>query len=120
MKLSDLTSKVVGAIVGTSIWRPASVTQEPNTKLTQWRVYQAIDFTLVSTHFVGYAGYAGRVCSAIQSYDKRTKCGITKSGRIYELVGPSGYNQDAMYVFSDWCARFPRDTIFKDITDTWA
>lgn len=120
MKISDLTPELLNHIEESSIWRPASVEQEPYTKLTQWRVYNVTYNGKIKTHFSGYAGYEGRVCSAIQSYDKNTRRGITESGRVYELVGDPGFNKDAVYVFGNWCARFPEDTEFEDITDTWA
>lgn len=83
----------------TSIWKPASVQQEPHTVLTNWRVMLVQEKDI---HFVGWAQYEGRVCSAVQSYDPTTKRGITRSGRIYELSGPSGYNSDAEYVWNRW------------------
>jgi hypothetical protein len=86
-------------IEANSIWRPASIQQEPHTKLTQWRVMRVENKDI---HFVGWAGYEGRVCSAVQSYDPSTKRGITRSGRIYELRDSSGYNGDAMYVWGRW------------------
>lgn len=87
------------ALAATSIWSVASVQEEPETVLTQWRVMQ-VDGD--SIHFVGNAGYEGRVCSAVQSYDPSTRRGVTLSGRVYELHGDSGYNSDAMYVWARW------------------
>ncbi len=111
--------------IATSVWRPADVTIEPDTKLTQWQVHKVstTDDNLSTVHFMGYTGgrYGeGRVCSAILEYDAKTKKGVTKSGRVYELVGDPGFNKDAMYVFNIWCARFPIPTIFEDITDQYA
>ncbi len=86
----------------TSIWKVASVDVEPETGLTQWRVYRVGKDEDTTTHFVGYAGYEGRVCSAVQTYNPMNRRGITKSGRVYELVGHSGFNGDAMYVWNRW------------------
>ena len=102
LKLSELTPEVIDAIQATSIWRPASVEQEPETRLTSWRVMEVDGKDI---HFVGYASYEGRVCSAVQTYDPTNKRGITRSGRVYELLGSSGYNRDAMYVWSRWMKR---------------
>ena len=88
-----------------SIWRPRSVEQEPETRLTQWRVFKVkgLDGDNVTTHFVGRADWEGRVCSPVQTYDPTTKRGVTRSGRVYELLGDSGHNGDAMYVWARWC-----------------
>lgn len=88
-----------------SIWRPASVEQEPHTRLAQWRVFKVkgLQDEEETIHFVGRAGWEGRVCSPVTTYDSNTKRGITRSGRVYELFGPSGHNGDAMYVWARWC-----------------
>lgn len=88
-----------------SIWRPASVQQEPETRLTQWRVFKVkgLPDEAETIHFVGRAEWEGRVCSPVQEYDPTTKRGVTRSGRVYELLGPSGHNGDAMYVWARWC-----------------
>ena len=88
-----------------SIWKAKSVKDEPETRLTQWRVFKVKGLPDVgeTIHFVGYAGYEGRVCSPVQEYDPMTKRGVTRSGRVYELLGPSGHNGDAMYVWARWC-----------------
>ena len=88
-----------------SIWRPRSVDQEPETRLTQWRVFKVkgIPGEGETIHFVGRAEWEGRVCSPVQTYDPTNKRGVTRSGRVYELLGPSGHNGDAMYVWSKWC-----------------
>lgn len=99
MQLKDITPELLNAIEATSIWRPRSVEQEPQTRLLQWRVMKVKGTDI---HFVGRADWEGRVCSAVQTYDPETKRGITASGRCYELLGPSGYNGDAMYVWRRW------------------
>lgn len=88
-----------------SVWKPVSVTQEPHTILTRWRVYNVMlpgGSTEYTAHFVGDAGYEGRVSSPIMSYDETTKRGVSRSGRVYELAGASGNCQDAAYVFGRW------------------
>ena len=102
-----------------SIWKPATVTQEPHTRLTQWRVMEVSaefnDFK-PTIHLFGYAGYEGRVCSAVQSYDPKSKRAVTKSGRVYELVGSSGYNGDALYTWDRWFANLGLSATVKDVT----
>ena len=104
-----------------SIWKPTDVTQEPHTKLTQWRIYRVkADFhgTGDTIHFVGSAGYEGRVSSAIQTFDARSHKGISGSGRIYQLLGDSGFNGDAMYVWGRWVS-MNGDPEVEDITETY-
>ena len=102
-----------------SIWKPHSVQQEPHTRLTQWRVMEVTaefnDYA-PTVHLFGYAGYEGRVCSAVQSYDPKSRRAITQSGRIYELVGSSGYNKDALYTWDRWVDRLGLTAVVKDIT----
>lgn len=97
--MNKFTSDLLDAIQATSIWKVKDITDEPETILTQWSVWKVDDETI---HFVGWAGYEGRVCSAVQSYDPKTKCGITKSGRIYKLQGAPGNNLDALHVWDAW------------------
>ena len=100
----DLT-RLFEQLEATSVWQVAPVTDEPHTRLAQWQIYsvEPVNAGEPNTiHFVGYAGYEGRVCSAVQTFDITTRRGITQSGRIYELVGEPGYNSDAMYVWDRW------------------
>lgn len=88
-----------------SIWKPETVEQQPVTSLMQWRVFKVnstIEDRGFTLHFVGNTGREGRVSSDIKSYDPETCKGISASNRIYELLGPSGTNSDAMYVWSKW------------------
>jgi len=105
--MSDDLEKIADLVFKSSIWKPADVSQEPETKLIQWQVYKVMlpgldEFTL---HFNGYtAGYygEGRVCSPVMEFDKNTMRGVTRSGRVYELVGSPGHNSDAAYVWNKW------------------
>lgn len=105
-------------IFNSSIWRPASVQEEPETVLTQWRVMD-VELTPESneytTHFVGWAGYEGRVCSPVKTYDPSTRRGVTSSGRVYELSGSSGNHPDAMYVWLRWL-RIYGNPNYRDVT----
>ena len=95
----EVNPKLIDVLNGLSIWKVKDISDEPETFLTQWSVWKVDDETI---HFVGWAGYEGRVCSAVQSYDPKTKCGITKSGRIYKLQGEPGHNWDALHVWDAW------------------
>lgn len=91
-----------------SLYRPPSINEEPNVILSSWAVYRITwkmpNKTEISDHFVGFNSNSqdGRVSSPIVKYDNETCLGASRSGRIYELKGNSGYNQDAMYVWQKW------------------
>lgn len=114
-------SKLADLMEATSIWKVASVADEPNTRLTQWQIYKVkpvMEGKPETIHFVGYAGYEGRVCSSVQTFDAATRKGVTRSGRIYELVGDPGYNSDAMYVWDRWLS-INGDPGVENITESY-
>ncbi len=85
------------------LWKPLSVQEEPVTEITSWLILRAtFGENSTSDHVVGWAG-EGRASSAIK--EKRLDEGVvvTGSGRQYKLVGPSGVDQDALYVWHRWC-----------------
>jgi hypothetical protein len=98
-----------------STWLTQPVTDQPNITLVRWRIFQTEREEL---HFVGFYshGYEGRVSSAIQSFDALTRRGVTKSGRVYELSGPPGFDQDALYVWEAWMRAY-RVPSYTDVTD---
>jgi hypothetical protein len=66
----------------------------PELYLTQWRILRTDSVTL---HIVGCEtlGESRRVSSAIKSIDCIARSVETASGRIYKLIGPSGFYPDA-------------------------
>lgn len=100
------------------IWKVMSVTEEPQITLEQWKVFELTSelWENPTRHFVGYnrSGREGRVSSAIVEFDPITMVGKTSSGRIYKLVGESGINLDAAYVFNHWSER-NRIKTYKEI-----
>lgn len=88
------------------IYAVAPVEYEPYTTLVTWEVFEAtFEDGTSSIHFIGSPDDEdgrGRVCSAIQSFDKDKKCGISRSGRHYILSGPPGYSNEAHYVWEFW------------------
>lgn len=107
MEIENL-EKIARAAELLSIWRPATVEQQPHVKLTRWRVFQVsanLEHKGDSIHFVGDAGYEGRVSSPIVEYDEKTQRGVSRSGRVYELDGPTGSSSDALYVWGVWLDR---------------
>ena len=118
-KMTD-DSRLVLAISG-GVHKVAPISQEPCTVLTQWQVFEVKNPSGKGwdIHFVGYAGYEGRVCSAVQSFDKTTMQGVTRSGRIYKLSGDSGVNLDAQYVWGRWLAMYGNPEV-REITDQYS
>lgn len=90
------------------LWTFGSVEDEPQVQLVHWRVLEATyaDAGEPSTrHFVGADAIdkTGRVGSAIQSIDLASRKGVTRSGRVYELVGAPGRDAEGEYVWGRWC-----------------
>lgn len=83
------------------IWITPSVDLQPSVTLVRWRIFRT---ETGESHFVGYCleNYEGRVSSAIQQFDPVSLRGVTESGRVYELSGPPGFDEDAMYVWGVW------------------
>ena len=90
-----------------SIWKTTPVNQTPEIALENWRVFEvrSLYWDETTRHFMGYnlTEREGRVSSAIETFDPVTRQGITKSGRVYQLIGDPGYNRDAEYTWSRWC-----------------
>ncbi len=84
------------------MWAVLGVTDQPVVRLTHWSVSE-IDGG--SRHVMGWnvMDEEGRVSTAIERIDAETATLMTRSGRRYELVGPSGWHVDASWVWSRWC-----------------
>ena len=90
------------------LYKPASIEVESGVPLSHWSVREVLDESEpsgVTHHFTGMNNnsYDGRVSSKIIAFDTKTKVGITKSGRAYQLVGEPGVCRDAEYVWGNWC-----------------
>lgn len=98
-----------------AIWTTRPVDTQPSLTLVRWRIFQRENGRL---HFVGYCpeNYEGRVSSAIQQFDPVTRRGVTQSGRVYELSGGSGFDEDAMYIWELWSRANGWESC-RDITD---
>lgn len=90
-----------------TIWRATPVDQVPEIELDQWRIFEAKSpyWEGTTRHFIGYnlTEGEGRVSSAIQNFDHDKMIGITRSGRVYRLVGEPGWSRDAEFVWTRWC-----------------
>lgn len=90
------------------IWRCAPVAETPSVLIEDWAVYevQLANEAHRTRHFVGTRldrGRTGRVSSAIVTFDPLKQCGVTESGRVYELIGRGrGPMPDAEYVWNAW------------------
>ncbi|BBU32610.1 hypothetical protein BTHE68_63440 (plasmid) [Burkholderia sp. THE68] len=84
------------------IWRARSFNEVSRFELLQWRIL-AIDKG--TTHFVGRdaRNHHGGVSSAIVSFDKLEKRGMTISALVYQFVGAPGFAGVAEHVWSNWC-----------------
>ncbi|WP_051293167.1 hypothetical protein [Citrifermentans bremense] len=100
----DLKDMELRAIFG-GIWGTPGITEQPCITLVRWRVLEVTEGPLAGErHLVGYneAGWEGRVSTAIMSFDATTKECVTKSGRVYKLVGPACHDADGDYVWRRW------------------
>jgi len=82
-----------------SIW---NVSDPQTVSVKSWSVIEAYDGYKTSRHIVGYNvdEKEGRVSSDIvESKDGKL---ITRSGRIYNLIGDPGYDSDGSYVWENW------------------
>lgn len=95
------------------MWKPGD---HSKVYLSSWNIKVVEDGRMF---FCGYEldYLQGRVSTEIKSFDKETRTGVTRSGRIYELVGNSGYNGDAEYVWGGYKAVNNLPNVIKEITD---
>ena len=95
---------VIDHIIETSVWSASSLTEVPEIELTNWQVMQ---LPHGDRHFVGWnmTEREGRVSSKIVEFDAATRCGRTRSGRVYQLRGPTGHDGDGAYTWGCWMQR---------------
>lgn len=84
----------------------APVEEEPEVSMMDWSVREVqCSYNSERTqHLVGYVVRrgSGRVTTAIQVFDRETMRIKTASGRVYQLQGRPGCNDDAEYVWAYW------------------
>ena len=99
------------------LFRPES---ETKVQMSMWSVREVSSFLDEETtqHLVGVVDGYGRVCSPIQEFDRETMTVTTRSGKLYELIGPPGDGVDSRYVFTNWC-RMNGVTEVTDVTDQY-
>ncbi len=115
--------RLAAVIIRGGIWQTPSVLDQPQIHLVRWRVLEVRNRDLkLEGHFVGYNidGHEGRVSTSITFFDPATRKGGTRSGRIYELIGPPGYDSDAGWVWEVW-SKLNKMTDEKDVTaEVWS
>jgi hypothetical protein len=101
-----------------AIRRADDVNVEPVVFLCPWRVFRLEDG---SRHLCGGEGFfGGRVSSAVVSIDYGELTAVTRSGRLYQLIGEPGADADADYVWKEWAAGNSVDW-WDDITaEVWS
>lgn len=84
------------------IWKATSIEQTPDVSLARWTIREVQPRN--TRHLVGYnlTEEEGRVSSHITGYDAERRRVTTESGRVYELVGKPGYDDDAEFVWENW------------------
>lgn len=91
-----LETEYLSSIYSASVWKVASVLENPEISLTNWTIKKMVE----GEYFVGEQRWgSGRVSTAIQTFDPETKKGVTASGRVYQLVGDEGYSRDGDYIW---------------------
>ncbi len=100
------------------LWKAAPVDAQPEMHLLRWQVFETDH---AGRHFIGWSQEerSGRVSSAILEYDPLQKRGKTLSGRIYQLEGPPGRDEDALYVWEHW-HRVNGVTCVTDVTSEYS
>lgn len=99
-----------------AIWATRPVEDVPLIQLAQWAIMELPDG---DRHFIGWnLEGEGRASSRIETFDPETMKGITRSGRVYKLIGPPSFNKDAQYVWANWCA-INRVNEFKNVSSEY-
>ena len=88
------------------VWKCRPVDERPEIILTYWHVFEVTlpGRTERTRHFAGQniTDHEGRASSAITIFDAATGCGITESGRVYQLQGRTGFTGDGEYTWNRW------------------
>ncbi|MGF6965751.1 hypothetical protein OKW43_002779 [Paraburkholderia sp. WC7.3g] len=86
------------------IWKSPPVELQPIVFLSRWQVMETDEGF---RYFIGHnmETMSGRTSTCIVNFDPETRRGVTGSGRIYELVGESGVDTKANYLWAVTCAQ---------------
>jgi len=89
------------------IWSTADVAVQPVIILSRWKIMAIAEGPREGErHVVGFneEDGEGRVSTSIIDIDMEIGQCLTESGRVYTLVGPTGYDPDGEYVWQFWLA----------------
>ena len=81
-----------------TLWECRPVLERPSVTLREWSIKQLSDGTAVIVGTDEVDG-SGRVSSPIKVLDEENGHVLTESGRVYRLVGPTGYSAEGAYVW---------------------
>lgn len=100
-----------------NVWSVAPASIVPKKWLDRWSIIKVLKVPQYHEefgfHFVGrnVQEQNGAVSSKIEQFDPVTMTGVTRSGRIYRLLGLPGSDLDAEYVLSNWLRRAQAEAV---------
>lgn len=100
-----------------NVWAAAPVSIIPEKWLDSWSIIKVIKVAAYPEefgfHFVGRNAEEcnGAVSSKIEQFDPVTMTGVTRSGRVYRLMGLPGFDPDASYVLGHWLKRCQAEAV---------
>jgi hypothetical protein len=89
------------------IFLPPTVTEAPDERLRSWAVFEVLVPGLGerTRHVAGdVADRSGRVSSPLVAIDEANRSVVTRSGRVYHLIGRPGLGLEGEYVWRNWLA----------------
>lgn len=111
-----MTLNAFAALVTGGVHAIEPVAAEPETRISRWGLYLVTNAHGVRTrHLVGRANGEGRVSSPIKTIDVAERTATSQSGRLYRLIGNSGFDSDGCYVFNTWL-RATQTTVVREVT----
>lgn len=87
------------------IWLPSTVTEAPDERIRSWAVFEVCvpEVGERTKHVAGeLADRSGRVSSPLVAIDVKSRSVVTRSGRVYHLVGRPGLGLEGEYVWRQW------------------
>lgn len=101
------------------LFLPPTVTERPDERLRSWAAFEVFVPGLGerTRHVAGdVADGSGRVSSPLVAIDDANRSVVTRSGRVYRLIGRPGLGLEGEYVWKNWLA----GTEARDVQDVTA
>ncbi len=92
---------LLSAMLFEKLW----VAVEPHTNIENWPIHKMTFPTLpkVDLHLVGDSSKtSGRITTEIKQFNPRKRQIITRSGRVFTLVGSASTSENAQYILNLW------------------